>query len=81
MLDDSEATALELTLAEVQRFGTQSTGPRSDPFGLIFLGPPQPILAQRIHSLRHAVLGVVELFLVPIGPAPDGRQRYEAIFN
>jgi hypothetical protein len=62
----------QLELAEVKSLGA-GTGAR-EPFSLLFLGPPE--LPQRIHRLEHAELGVLELFLVPIGPG-----RYEAIFT
>ncbi len=38
-------------------------------------------LQQRIHALEHPQLGRLELFLVPVGPGPDGVPRYEAVFN
>lgn len=79
--DDGPARPDGLTLAEVQPYGSRSHGARHDPFGLVFVGPAAPILDQRIHRLRHPDLGVLEIFLVPIGPGPDGQQRYEAIFN
>lgn len=78
---DEPAGPDALTLAEVEQHGSRSHGARHEPFGLVFLGPADPILDQRVHRLRHAELGVLEIFLVPIGPAPDGQQRYEAIFN
>ncbi len=55
-------------------------GPRRSPFSLIFRGPFQPVLPQRIWPLEHAALGRLEVFLVPIGPDGAG-MRYEAVFN
>jgi hypothetical protein len=49
------------------------------PFSLVFKAATRRTLPQRIYRLEHPVLGVMELFLVPILPDPDG-QRYEAIF-
>lgn len=76
-----ETALLTLTLAEVTRLGG------SDPartlrqsFALLFLGPAQPTFPQMIHALEHDGLGVVELFLVPLGPDERG-MRYEAIFT
>ena len=60
---------LELELVEV-------TGAGGRPFTLVFRGPGEPLLPQRIHRLEHPVLGALDLFLVPIGPG-----RYEAIFT
>jgi hypothetical protein len=34
-----------------------------------------------MHHLEHEALGDLDLFLVPIGPGADGRQRYEAVFG
>ncbi|MDO8361259.1 MAG: hypothetical protein Q7V88_00035 [Actinomycetota bacterium] len=55
--------------------------PRAEPFSLVFLGPAGGYLSQRTYALQHAALGVVELFLVPLGPQADGQHRYEAVFN
>jgi len=60
---------LALELAEV-------TGAGGRPFSLVFRGPSEPLLPQRIHRLEHPTLGALDLFLVPIGPG-----RYEAIFT
>ena len=60
---------LELELVEV-------TGPGDRPFSLVFRGPGEPLLAQRIYRVEHPALGALDLFLVPIGPG-----RYEAIFT
>jgi hypothetical protein len=70
--------ALELTLDAVE---TRSGGSpdRRLQFSLIFIGPPGVHLPQQIYALEHAVLGSLELFLVPLGPEPRG-QRYEAAF-
>jgi hypothetical protein len=69
-----------IRLVDVTRHPVQVGAPRADPFTLEFTGPP-PVLEQRIHPLEHAVLGRIELFLVPVGIDPDGRVRYEAVFN
>ncbi len=76
---------LGLTLASVASSGTRAPRPdvpdlRTEPFSLLFLGPLHPVLPQRTWDLAHPVLGVLAIFLVPIGPM-DGRMRYEAVFN
>jgi hypothetical protein len=76
---------LELTLESVAASGTRAPRPdvpglRTEPFSLFFLGPLQPALPQRTWDLAHPVLGVLAIFLVPIGPM-NGRMRYEAVFN
>ena len=49
------------------------------PFSIVFRGPLEPILPQRIYRFRHDALGSFELFIVPIGPDDDAMQ-YEAVF-
>jgi hypothetical protein len=73
-------TPAQLTLAEVERLGAPNAPGMRAPFSLIFTGPPAPILAQGIRVLRHPRLGALELFLVSLGPGPDGA-RYQAIFS
>lgn len=51
-----------------------------DAFSLLFTGPVEPPLEQRLYTLHHAVLGELLLFLVPI--AQDATARtYEAVFT
>lgn len=70
---------LELEIAEVAKAGG-SHGGRTQ-FSVVFLGPAGRYLRQRIYRLEHEKLGQVDLFLVPIGPEPSGRHRYEAVFT
>lgn len=70
----------DLRLQTVGRFDAPAGAPRSDPFTLVFVGPP-PAIEQRIYTLSHAELGEVDIFLVPIGLDSDGSVRYEAVFN
>ncbi|HET6509762.1 MAG TPA: hypothetical protein VFG42_23415 [Baekduia sp.] len=53
---------------------------RRTPFSLLFRGPVEPVLAQRIQRLEHDALGPLELFLVPVGRDAAGT-RYEAVFG
>jgi hypothetical protein len=78
--DAAEDDVASIRLVEVLRHPAQAGAPRADPFTLEFTGPP-PALEQRIHALDHPILGELDLFLVPIGLDPDGRVRYEAVFN
>jgi hypothetical protein len=48
-------------------------------FSLVFLGSADPVLAQGTYRLSHPRLGDFELFLVPLGPSPEG-MHYEAAF-
>ena len=72
-------TAPPFVLAEVYRLGSQPNAPRQEPFGIVFTGPEG--LQQGTYRVDHLVLGSLDLFLVPIGPGPDGVPRYEAVFN
>jgi hypothetical protein len=78
--EGSEQNLPSIRLEVVTGRPAQVGGPRSDPFTLEFTGP-QPVLEQRTYTLDHRALGLIELFLVPIGIDPDGRVRYEAVFN
>ena len=53
---------------------------RQEPFVLLFRGPHQPVLPQRIYTLAHLRTGRLVIFLVPIQRTADGIE-YEAVFN
>ena len=75
--DDAQ---IELKLAEVDTVGGDSD--HREPFAVIFLGPLEPVLPQAIYSLMHEELGVLDLFLVPVGPDKDRTGiQYEAVFT
>jgi hypothetical protein len=79
----SEVT--DLTLAEVDepRPGSNAgaeAGAGRSPFSIVFRGPREPVLPQRIYTFSHEKLGSFELFIVPIGPDDEG-MRYEAVFS
>ncbi len=72
---------LVLTLIKAVPIETdQDLGERRAPFSLVFRGPGEPALAQRLYALDNETLGRLEIFLVPIGPVDEG-MRYEAVFN
>ena len=49
---------------------------------LIFAGSSSPLLPQQLYQMEHEKLGTLQLFVVPIGPDPEGqRMRYEVAFN
>jgi len=50
------------------------------PFSLLFEGPPQPLLPQRIYRISHPQLDAMHIFLVPVGRTQSATQ-YEAVFN
>ena len=53
---------------------------REHPFSLMLRGPRTPVLPQAIYPLRHPRLGLIELFLVPVGQDAQAT-RYQAVFN
>jgi hypothetical protein len=70
-----------LRLVEARALGENPEyAPRRFPFSLLFTGPPEPLLSQGSYRLTNEKLGVIEIFIVPIGPDERG-QRYEAVFN
>ncbi|HZR02424.1 MAG TPA: hypothetical protein VFA81_04525 [Burkholderiales bacterium] len=72
--------ALELVDVDKPRADKSRRSGVREPFALLFRGPREPLLAQRIHRLENSELGALDIFLVPIGPDDIG-QRYEAVFN
>ena len=72
---------VQTVLDTVQRQAPRSHGDRTEPFSLLFSGPPGTPLPQATYTVAHPELGVMAIFLVPIGPDETGRQRYEAVFN
>jgi hypothetical protein len=76
----SETSAFDLELIEVRNLAGPLSPSGREPFALLFRGPAEPILPQRIYPLEHAGLGKLDVFLVPVGPDDQG-MRYEAVFN
>jgi hypothetical protein len=56
------------------------SGRKGGAFSLIFAAPRGPWLEQAIYPMRHAALGAMEIFLVPIGPLGEAN-AYQAIFT
>lgn len=50
-------------------------------FSLVFSGPKEPLLAQRIYRFEHPQIGSFEIFIVPIVTQQERTQDYQAIFN
>ena len=70
---------LELRLCEVRMLGTR--GPRAaPPFSAVLCAPDGTRLDQGIHRLSHPALGELSLFIVPVGPRPEG-PGFEIVFN
>lgn len=71
-----DSSPLEVELISATGLG-ESPG---RPFSIVFRGPKDILLPQRIYRMEHTEIGSFEIFLVPIGPDEKGL-RYEAIFN
>jgi hypothetical protein len=69
----------ELRLDQVDALVKQDESVRQ-PFTLVFKGEHAQSLEQGMFELHHAEAGVLQIFLVPIGPS-DGVFLYEAVFN
>ena len=79
-LDLDPDGTVDLELVEVTQLGPAADSSTRAPFSLVFLGPTEPLLPQRIYPFEHGELGAFELFLVPIGLDTQGA-RYEAVFT
>jgi len=80
-LETPTAASAELELVSVETRG------RFDPardkrqvFSIVFRGASDSNLPQSIYRLTNETLGVMELFLVPLGPDETGT-LYEAVFT
>jgi hypothetical protein len=71
---------LDVELIECKTLSARAPAGQREPFSLIFRGPGQPLLPQRIYSFDFGELGRSDIFIVPIGPDAIG-MRYEAVFN
>ena len=78
-LDGIEPIGLELVV--VTEKGTGFHPETRQPFSLLFLGPVgSQYLLQHVYRLEHPEMGVLDIFLVPLGPQ-EGRMRYQAVFS
>lgn len=74
---DDPASSFSLVLTAIVEHASTA---RNEAFSLFFHGPAERFLPQSSHRLKHASLGELELFLVPVAQEKDGFQ-YEAVFN
>lgn len=75
MDDPARVFALQFT-----KISEQTRTERSEAFSLLFHGPADRSMKQGIHKLKHAQLGEIEMFLVPVAQDQTGFE-YEAVFN
>ena len=79
VIDEADATPVELTLTEVEPLKNYAKLKR-EPFSLYFTTTGDFVLPQRLYALRHSTLGRMAIFLVPIGREGD-ITTYQAVFN
>ena len=83
---DADGTPVDLVLMEAKQIKPTPKGPgvpdtvREDPFALLFRGPGDRQLVQRIFRMTHETLGELFLFLVPISKEEEGF-IYESVCN
>lgn len=78
-VDEPPAAPVELTLTEVEAVRNYAKLER-EPFSLLFTTKGDFVLPQRIYGLKHASLGAMSIFLVPVGRQGDVT-TYQALFN
>jgi hypothetical protein len=71
--------AVDMRLVSVSGFGRSLNG-RREAYSVLFQGPDQPILMQRIYRILQPQLGSMDIFLVPVGRVA-GSIQYEAVFT
>ena len=69
--------SLPLQLVKAEVSGGQ--GRDGGAFSLLFATPSDPWLPQAIYRIVHPTRGMMDLFLVPIGPIAEGN-GYQAVF-
>ncbi len=77
VLDREGGEKIDLELIELRNGHSNSS---NESFALLFRGPGAFVLPQQIYPLMHDRLGLLDLFLVPIGRDARGTY-YEVIFN
>src|SRR3954462_8038303 len=84
---DAPVGRVELKLIEAKgtrvspRQRADAPDAHNEKFSLIFSGPAEPRMAQRIYRFEHAKIGTFEMFIVPIVTETKEQQNYQAVFN
>lgn len=83
-LDAGDSGRLELELLESRLHDADAPPEGASrtraPFSLLFRGPVEPVLPQRIYHLEHVSVGAIDIFIVPVGQ-DDAGTTYEAVFG
>ncbi len=68
---------VELELVDV----TEKIKKHTASFSLMLKGPKEPVIEQGTHKFKHAKMGEVNLFVVPIITEEENEMRYQVIFS
>lgn len=71
---------VEFTLVEARPLPRSSKTVHRDPFVLLFRNTAAFLFPQQIYAMRHARIGDVGIFMVPVAREREGF-LYEAVFN
>ena len=82
-LADGSTVPLQLVEAnrDTPRKSAGLNGVSYETFSLIFTGPLEQALDQRIHAFEHPRIGQFEIFIVPVVSRDNSLMHYECIFN
>lgn len=80
-IQESGLEAFPLTLKEANPLRATWSRPGSrPPFSLMFVGKNPCVLPQRLYKFDLSGIGLVDIFLVPVGKDANG-VNYQAVFN
>jgi hypothetical protein len=85
--DADRTVDLKLTKAALAKETSAKAGKRrpgdagNEKFSLLFTGPRDALLQQRIYKFEHEKIGRFEMFITPVVPQDNNRYYYEAVFN
>jgi hypothetical protein len=72
---------IELTLVSVKARKIEAHEEAGmERFSAMFMGPSEIFLPQQTYRVSHPEMGEFDVFLVALGPDPEGF-RYEAVYN
>jgi len=77
ILDKASPTIVDVQLTEVRE--GRSTD-ECEQFSLLFKGPAEPLLTQKMYEVENSRMGHFDLFLVPVAANENGAD-YEAVFT
>jgi hypothetical protein len=70
-----------ITLKKIEQLHKPIEISERSPFSLLFVNPERTsFLPQGTYQIQNSEMGIMDIFLVPIGPDTDNMQ-YEAIFS